>query len=134
MSSLVKNYDLPSSKLFDFPFLLTLLNFPFSKLNDDLPLLLKHLNYPKSTLHFVAPHQWPTFLALIHCLVQIAKTPSTATCTSSTRGRRHRGPRLLHQGESPPHKRLPPRTTSSPRVVALLKSRQIPSGSGPRPR
>ncbi|KAL2342163.1 hypothetical protein Fmac_010103 [Flemingia macrophylla] len=60
-------------------FLLSLLDFPpSSKLEDDLPLLLKRLNYPfklnKSILRSpAAPHQWPTFLALLHWLVQIAK-------------------------------------------------------------
>ncbi|KAG4945348.1 hypothetical protein JHK87_041355 [Glycine soja] len=59
-------------------FLLSLLDFPFSKLEEDLPPLLKRLNYPfklnKSILRSpAAPHQWPTFLALIHWLVQIAK-------------------------------------------------------------
>ncbi|CAL0309545.1 unnamed protein product [Lupinus luteus] len=58
--------------------LLDLLNFRFNKLEDDLPLLLKRLNYPfklnKSILKTpAAPHQWPTFLALIHWLIQIAK-------------------------------------------------------------
>lgn len=60
-------------------FLLSVLGFPSnSKLEDDLPLFLKRLNYPfklnKSILRSpAAPHQWPTFLALIHWLVQISK-------------------------------------------------------------
>ncbi|TKY71311.1 Kinetochore protein NDC80-like [Spatholobus suberectus] len=60
-------------------FLLSLLDFPSSsKLEDDLPVLLKRLNYPfklnKSILRSpAAPHQWPSFLALIHWLVQIVK-------------------------------------------------------------
>ncbi|KAJ7946657.1 kinetochore protein NDC80-like [Quillaja saponaria] len=58
-------------------FLLSRLEFPTSKLEDDLPIVLKSLNYPfklnKSILKSPgAPHQWPTFLALIHWLVQIA--------------------------------------------------------------
>ncbi|CAJ1963608.1 unnamed protein product [Sphenostylis stenocarpa] len=70
----------PSAKdiLETLKFLLSLLDFPFSKLEEDLPFLLKRLNYPfklnKSILRSpAAPHQWPTFLALIHWLVQIAK-------------------------------------------------------------
>lgn len=60
-------------------FLLSLLlDSPF-KLEDDLPFLLKRLNYPfklnKSILKSpAAPHQWPTFLALLHWLVQICKS------------------------------------------------------------
>ncbi|KAJ7968104.1 kinetochore protein NDC80-like [Quillaja saponaria] len=58
-------------------FLLSRLEFPTSKLEEDLTILLKSLNYPfklnKSILKSpAAPHQWPTFLALIHWLVQIA--------------------------------------------------------------
>ncbi|MED6148736.1 hypothetical protein PIB30_055692 [Stylosanthes scabra] len=58
-------------------FLLRELEYPVSKLEDDLPPLLKRLNYPfklnKSILKSpAAPHQWPSFLALIHWLVQIA--------------------------------------------------------------
>ncbi|KAG6711197.1 hypothetical protein I3842_05G041300 [Carya illinoinensis] len=58
-------------------FLLARLDFPFSKLDEDLPFLLKSLNYPfkfnKSILKSPGtPHQWPAFLALIHWLVQIA--------------------------------------------------------------
>lgn len=70
----------PSAKdiLETLKFLLSLLDFPFSKLEDDLPFLLKRLNYPfklnKSILRSpAAPHQWPTLLALIHWLIQIAK-------------------------------------------------------------
>lgn len=59
-------------------FLMSRLDFPASKLEEGLPILLKCLNYPfklnKSILKSpAAPHQWPTFLALIHWLVQIAK-------------------------------------------------------------
>ncbi|KAL5158384.1 Kinetochore protein NDC80 [Glycine soja] len=58
-------------------FLLTLLNFPSSKLEDNLPLFLKCLNYlfklNKSTLRSPVPHLWPTFLTLIHCLDHITK-------------------------------------------------------------
>ncbi|RDX78339.1 Kinetochore protein NDC80-like protein, partial [Mucuna pruriens] len=60
-------------------FLISVLDFPSSsKLEEDLPLFLKRLNYPfklnKSILRSpAAPHQWPSFLALIHWLVQIAK-------------------------------------------------------------
>ena len=58
-------------------FLLTLLDFPSSKLEDNLPLFLKCLNYlfklNKSTLRSPVPHLWPTFLTLIHCLDHIAK-------------------------------------------------------------
>ncbi|KAI4296275.1 hypothetical protein L6164_036247 [Bauhinia variegata] len=58
-------------------FLMSRLDFPTTKLADDLPILLRSLNYPfklnKSILKApAAPHQWPTFLALIHWLVQIA--------------------------------------------------------------
>ncbi|XP_022642646.1 kinetochore protein NDC80 homolog isoform X1 [Vigna radiata var. radiata] len=70
----------PSAKdiLETLKFLLSLLDFPSSKLEEDLPFLLKRLNYPfkinKSILRSpAAPHQWPSFLALIHWLVQIAK-------------------------------------------------------------
>ncbi|KAG6651963.1 kinetochore protein NDC80 homolog [Carya illinoinensis] len=58
-------------------FLLSRLDFPSSKLDEDLPFFLKSLNYPfkfnKSILKSPGtPHQWPAFLALIHWLVQIA--------------------------------------------------------------
>ncbi|XP_027338721.1 kinetochore protein NDC80 homolog [Abrus precatorius] len=59
-------------------FLLSLIEFPTSKFEDELPLLLKRLSYPfkinKSILKSpAAPHQWPSVLALIHWLVQISK-------------------------------------------------------------
>ncbi|KAK4254358.1 hypothetical protein QN277_009754 [Acacia crassicarpa] len=58
-------------------FLMNQLDFPSTKIEDSLPVLLKALNYPfklnKSFLKSpAAPHQWPTLLALIHWLVQIA--------------------------------------------------------------
>lgn len=70
---------LPSAKeiIQTLNFLLSRLDFPSSKLDEDLPYLLKSLNYPfkfnKSILKSPGtPHQWPSFLALIHWLVQIA--------------------------------------------------------------
>ncbi|KAF7803656.1 kinetochore protein NDC80-like protein [Senna tora] len=70
----------PSAKdiLETLKFLMSRLDFPTSKLADELPVLLKFLNYPykfnKSILKSpAAPHQWPSILALIHWLVQIAK-------------------------------------------------------------
>ncbi|KAK7302459.1 hypothetical protein RJT34_13349 [Clitoria ternatea] len=58
-------------------FLASIVNFPISKLEDDLPLLLKRLSCPfklnKSMFKSAAPHQWPLFVALIHWLVQICK-------------------------------------------------------------
>ncbi|PON60257.1 Kinetochore protein Ndc [Parasponia andersonii] len=58
-------------------FLMSRLDFPSQKLDDDLPFLLRSLNYPfklnKSILRSPGtPHQWPTFLAIIHWLVQVA--------------------------------------------------------------
>ncbi|EXB97290.1 hypothetical protein L484_024151 [Morus notabilis] len=58
-------------------FLMSRLDFPTTKVDEDLPLLLKILNYPfklnKSILRSPGtPHQWPTFLAIIHWLVQAA--------------------------------------------------------------
>ncbi|KAK7388056.1 hypothetical protein VNO78_22859 [Psophocarpus tetragonolobus] len=58
-------------------FLLSILELPTWKL-EELPDLLKGLKYPfkvnKSILLSpAAPHQWPTLLALIHWLVQLAK-------------------------------------------------------------
>ncbi|MED6157428.1 hypothetical protein PIB30_023000 [Stylosanthes scabra] len=69
----------PSAKdiLETLKFLLREIEYPVSKLEEDLPPLLKRLNYPfkfnKSILKSpAAPHQWPSLLALIHWLVQIA--------------------------------------------------------------
>ncbi|EEF28028.1 kinetochore protein NDC80 homolog [Ricinus communis] len=58
-------------------FLLHQLDYPTTKLEDDLFLILKFLNCPfkvsKSALRAPnTPHNWPSFLALIHWLVQIA--------------------------------------------------------------
>lgn len=70
---------LPSAKeiISTLRFLLSRFEYPSSKLEEDLPFLLKSLNYPfkfnKSILKSPGtPHQWPSFLALIHWLVQIA--------------------------------------------------------------
>ncbi|XVF68097.1 hypothetical protein PTKIN_Ptkin10aG0175900 [Pterospermum kingtungense] len=57
--------------------LLSLLDFPSSKLEDDLGFLLKSLKCPfkfnKSTLRAPnTPHNWPTWLAIVHWLVQLA--------------------------------------------------------------
>jgi len=78
----------PSAKdiLETLKFLLSVLEFPSSKLEEDLPILLKRLNYPlkfnKSILRSpAAPHQWPSLLALIHWLVQIAKCHSHMSST-----------------------------------------------------
>ncbi|KAM4098165.1 hypothetical protein ACJW30_07G056200 [Castanea mollissima] len=72
--------SLPSAKEItdSLRFLLSRLQFPSSsKLDDDLPFLLKSLNYPfkfnKSILKAPGtPHHWPSILAIIHWLVQIA--------------------------------------------------------------
>lgn len=79
-SSLSLRLPIPSAKDITqtLSFLLSRLDFPNPKLDDDLPLVLKSLNYPfklnKSILRSPGtPHQWPTFLAIIHWLVQIAK-------------------------------------------------------------
>ncbi|KAJ8754952.1 hypothetical protein K2173_015464 [Erythroxylum novogranatense] len=58
-------------------FVLHQLDYPSTKLEDDLFLLLKSLNCPfkvnKSTLRAPnTPHNWPSYLAVIHWLVQIA--------------------------------------------------------------
>ncbi|KDP43624.1 hypothetical protein JCGZ_16911 [Jatropha curcas] len=58
-------------------FLLHQLDYPKAKLDDDLFVILKSLNCPfkvnKSALRAPnTPHNWPSFLALIHWLVQIA--------------------------------------------------------------
>ncbi|OAY44880.1 hypothetical protein MANES_07G012900v8 [Manihot esculenta] len=58
-------------------FLLHQLDYPSTKLEDDLFIILKSLNCPfkviKSTLRAPnTPHNWPSFLAVIHWLVQIA--------------------------------------------------------------
>ncbi|XP_061337167.1 kinetochore protein NDC80 homolog [Gastrolobium bilobum] len=90
INSFLSSHNFPISFKSTFPsakdihetlkFLLSLIEMPMpsSKLEDDLPLLLKRLGYPfkinKSILKTpAAPHQWPTFLALIHWMVQIAK-------------------------------------------------------------
>ncbi|GMI74413.1 hypothetical protein like AT3G54630 [Hibiscus trionum] len=57
--------------------LLSLIDFPCSKLEDDLGFLLKSLNCPfkfnKSTLRAPnTPHNWPNWLGIIHWLVQLA--------------------------------------------------------------
>ncbi|XP_045804577.1 kinetochore protein NDC80 homolog [Trifolium pratense] len=70
-------------------FLLTLLEFPTNKIEDDLPLLLKLYNYPfkinKSILKApAAPHQWPSILSLIHWLVQICDFNLSLDPTSNT--------------------------------------------------
>ncbi|KAJ9687327.1 hypothetical protein PVL29_015993 [Vitis rotundifolia] len=58
-------------------FLISQLDFPTTKLEDDLPILLKHLNCPiklnKSALKAPGtPHAWPSLLGVMHWLVQIA--------------------------------------------------------------
>ncbi|KAF4374837.1 hypothetical protein F8388_010712 [Cannabis sativa] len=58
-------------------FLMSCLDFTSSKLEEDLPFVLRSINYPhklnKSILRSPGtPHQWPTFLAIIHWLVQVA--------------------------------------------------------------
>ncbi|KAJ9687295.1 hypothetical protein PVL29_015970 [Vitis rotundifolia] len=58
-------------------FLISQLDFPTTKLEDDLPILLKHLNFPiklsKSALKaHGTPHAWPSLLGVMHWLVQIA--------------------------------------------------------------
>ncbi|WKA00185.1 hypothetical protein VitviT2T_018569 [Vitis vinifera] len=58
-------------------FLISQLDFPTTKLEDDLPILLKHLNCPiklnKSALKAPGtPHAWPPLLGVMHWLVQIA--------------------------------------------------------------
>ncbi|GAV67378.1 Ndc80_HEC domain-containing protein [Cephalotus follicularis] len=58
-------------------FLLSAIDYPTLKLEDDLFLVLKFLNCPfkinKSTLRSPnSPHNWPTYLAVIHWMVQIA--------------------------------------------------------------
>lgn len=70
-------------------FLLSVIDFPTSKVEDDLPLLLKHLNYPfklnKSILKSpAAPHQWPSILALIHWLVQLSRFHLSSSSSSSS--------------------------------------------------
>ncbi|XWS55201.1 hypothetical protein CRYUN_Cryun10bG0154300 [Craigia yunnanensis] len=57
--------------------LISLLDFPCSKLEDDLGFLLKSLNCPfkfnKSTLRAPnTPHNWPNWLGIVHWLVQLA--------------------------------------------------------------
>ncbi|KAK4803733.1 hypothetical protein SAY86_003550 [Trapa natans] len=58
-------------------FIISQLEYPNPKMDEDLPILLKSLNCPfkisKSALRTPAtPHAWPTFVAVIHWLVQIA--------------------------------------------------------------
>ncbi|KAK9286432.1 hypothetical protein L1049_014829 [Liquidambar formosana] len=58
-------------------FVMSRLDYPSNKLEEDLPIVLKHLNCPiklnKSALRAPGtPHTWPSFLAVIHWLVQIA--------------------------------------------------------------
>ncbi|CBI23912.3 unnamed protein product, partial [Vitis vinifera] len=53
-------------------FLISQLDFPTTKLEDDLPILLKHLNCPiklnKSALKAPGtPHAWPSLLGVMHC-------------------------------------------------------------------
>ncbi|RYR51203.1 hypothetical protein Ahy_A06g026244 [Arachis hypogaea] len=77
-------------------FLLGEIGYCVWKFEDDLPLLLKSLKYlfvfNKSMLKSHAvPHQWPSFLAHIHWLVQIAsfdpsKSTSKTSCPSSRPG------------------------------------------------
>ncbi|XVE94020.1 hypothetical protein REPUB_Repub01dG0244300 [Reevesia pubescens] len=57
--------------------LISIIGFPCSKLEDDLGFLLKSLNCPfkfnKSTLRAPnTPHNWPTWLGIVHWLVQLA--------------------------------------------------------------
>uniref|UniRef100_A0A2P2IXT5 Kinetochore protein NDC80 n=1 Tax=Rhizophora mucronata TaxID=61149 RepID=A0A2P2IXT5_RHIMU len=59
-------------------FLLHQLDYPVTKLEEDLFIILKSLNCPfkvtKSNLRAPnTPHNWPSYLAVIHWLVQIAK-------------------------------------------------------------
>ncbi|KAL4275186.1 hypothetical protein AHAS_Ahas20G0082000 [Arachis hypogaea] len=68
--------------------LLREIEYPVSKLEEDLPPLLKRLNYPfklnKSILKSpAAPHQWPYLLALIHWLLQIASFGSHLSQSTS---------------------------------------------------
>lgn len=58
-------------------FIISQLEYPNPKMEEDLPILLKSLNCPfkisKSALRTPAtPHAWPTFVAVLHWLVQIA--------------------------------------------------------------
>ncbi|KAK4793990.1 hypothetical protein SAY86_011984 [Trapa natans] len=58
-------------------FIISQLEYPNPKMDQDLPILLKSLNCPfkisKSALRTPAtPHAWPTFVAVLHWLVQIA--------------------------------------------------------------
>lgn len=70
---------LPSAKDITaiFNFVISQLDYPNPKMEDDLPVLLRSLNCPfkvnKSALRTPAtPHAWPTFVAVLHWLVQIA--------------------------------------------------------------
>ncbi|KAL1288745.1 hypothetical protein AAHE18_20G006300 [Arachis hypogaea] len=67
----------PSNDILDtLKLLLREIEYPVSKLEEDLPPLLKRLNYPftihKSTLKSPDPRHWHHLLALIHWLIQIA--------------------------------------------------------------
>ncbi|XP_061354459.1 kinetochore protein NDC80 homolog [Gastrolobium bilobum] len=111
INSFLSSHNFPISFKSTFPsakdihetlkFLLSLIDMP--KLEDDLPLLLKRLGYPfkinKSILKSPAapPHQWPTFLALIHWMVQIAKFHHhlSSSSSSSTNSLVHSN--VLHQ-------------------------------------
>ncbi|XP_020968956.1 kinetochore protein NDC80 homolog isoform X2 [Arachis ipaensis] len=80
----------PSAKVIieTLQFLLREIEYPVSKLEEDLPPLLKRLNYPfklnKSILKSpAAPHQWPYLLALIHWLLQIASFGSHLSQSTS---------------------------------------------------
>ncbi|GMQ01784.1 hypothetical protein CsSME_00048301 [Camellia sinensis var. sinensis] len=58
-------------------FVISRLEFPSNKLEEDLYVVLKHLNCPiklnKSALRAPGtPHSWPNLLAVIHWLVQVA--------------------------------------------------------------
>ena len=84
--------SLPSAKEItdSLRFLLSRLQFPSSsKLDEDLPFLLKSLNYPfkfnKSILKAPGtPHHWPSILAIIHWLVQIALFNDNLSASASS--------------------------------------------------
>ncbi|KAF8019724.1 hypothetical protein BT93_G0427 [Corymbia citriodora subsp. variegata] len=70
---------LPSAKDITaiFNFVISQLDYPNPKMEEDLPVLLRSLNCPfkvnKSALRTPAtPHAWPTFVTVLHWLVQIA--------------------------------------------------------------
>ncbi|CAM8952873.1 unnamed protein product [Rhodiola kirilowii] len=69
-------------------FLMDLLDYPTDKLDEDLPILLKQLNSPftvtKSVLRAPGnPHYWPTFLAVIHWLVQLVMYNTHASSSTA---------------------------------------------------